>query len=228
MFRHFAPTGEVYRYITLGGTELRDCRTLHFIDERLTLGAISFEADDDRYPAAHATANRLRGAGPNVEVVHDNFFRGFTRANGDRRHLFFADFENRCAFTDYDLLFGRMFRREQICENDLLLITSYLGGRMKNLDQRIEQEYDPEFRILGVTSAADKHVVFRACHPSFTLCRALRDADMQDVLDVRCFGFVAYMDTSPMGLYGYTIGRGVTRLREFLNAPRLELYGRAW
>ena len=76
--------------------------------------------------------------GLNVELIHGSLFQGFTRTNTDRRHLFFIDFTRRCAFTEYDRLFGRMFRKGYICENDILLITSFLGGRKKNLGERIE------------------------------------------------------------------------------------------
>src|SRR5947209_5394219 len=87
MFRLYAPPSVTYQYVTLGGTELRDCRTLHFIDNRLTQDAVSFEAADDRYPLAQATADHLRASGPVVEVMHDNLFQGFNRADPARRHL---------------------------------------------------------------------------------------------------------------------------------------------
>jgi hypothetical protein len=228
MFRHHAPPAEVYQYVTLGGTELRDARTVNFIDGRLLEGAVSFEEDPERFALANAMARRLQPAGPRVQVIQGSLFEGFTRANTERRHLFFVDFECRCAFSDFHLLFSRMFRRECICANDLLLITSFIGGRKPNLRQQVEQEYDPEFRILGIQSPRDKQATFRACHPSFTLYRGLADAGMQDTLEVDCFGFVSYLDSSPMGVYGYSIGPGRTDLRAFLDAPRFELYGPTW
>jgi hypothetical protein len=225
-FRHHAPQDEVYQYVTLGGTELRDVRTVHFIDPHLTDGAVSFEEDPARFALAQATAERLLASGPLVTVEHDSLFAGFRRPICNRRHLFFVDFEARCAFSDYDRLFGRMFRRGYILENDILLITSFIGGRQRR--ERMEKEYDPEFRILNVQTARHRYSIFRECHPSFTLYRALREADLQDQLAVECFGFVAYLDSSPMGVYGYTIRGGRTDLRAFLNAPRFELYGRTW
>jgi len=226
MFRHHVPPAELYQYVTLGGTELRDARTVNFIDARLLEGAVSFEEDADRFALAQATAARLREGGLTVEVTHDSLFGGFTRPNVDRRHIFFVDFEGRCAFADYDRLFGKMFRKGYICENDILVITSFIGGRKKDLWKSVEEEYDSEFRILGVRSLKDKQDTFRACHPSFTLYRALRDADLQDDLAVECFGFVSYLDSSPMGVYGYSIVPGRTDFRAFVRAPRFELYGR--
>ncbi len=228
MFRHCAPPAEVYQYVTLGGTELRDARTVNFIDARLLAGAVSFEEDADRYALARATAKQLQEGGLTVEVMHDSLFGGFTRINTERRHLFFVDFEGRCAFSDYHQHFGRMFRKGHICEDDILLITSFIGGRKKDLWKSVEDEYDSEFRILGVRSSKEKQATFRACHPSFTLYRALREADLQDELAVECFGFVAYLDTSPMGVYGYSIRPGRTDFRAFVKAPRFELYGRTW
>ena len=225
MFRHFAPSDQVYQYVTLGGTELRDVRSISFVDARLLVGAVSFEENDVRFPLAQAAAERLRESGIDIEVTHDSLFRGFTRTNPDCRHLFFADFEGRCAFADYDKVFGRMFRKGYICENDILLITSFIGGRQKR--ERIDEVYDPEFRILDLRSSSARHAVFRACHPSFTLYRALRDADLQDDLAIECFGFVSYMGTSPMGVYGYSISPGRTDLRSFINAPRFETYGKS-
>jgi hypothetical protein len=228
MFRHHAPPAEVYQYVTLGGTELRDARTVNFIDDRILEGAVSFEEDTDRFEMADAMARRLQTEGPKVQVIQGSLFEGFTRTNTERRHLFFVDFECRCAFSDFHLLFSRMFRRECICVNDLLIVTSFIGGRKPNLRQQVEEEYDPEFRILGIQSSQDKQATFRVCHPSFTLYRGLADAGMQDTLDVNCFGFVAYLDTSPMGVYGYTVGEGQTDIREFVNTPRFELYGTEW
>ncbi len=228
MFRHHALPTENYQYVTLGGTELRDARTMHFIDARLLQGAVTFEEDDDRFPLAQATAQRLQQGGLTVEVTHESIFEAFTRTNAERRHLFFFDFEGRCAFSDYHRLFGRMFRKGHISENDILLITSFIGGRKKDLWKSVADEYDAEFRILDVRSAKDKQDTFRACHPSFTLYRALRDADLQDELAVECFGFVSYLDSSPMGVYGYSIRSGQTDFRAFVKAPRFELYGKSW
>jgi len=227
MFRHYSTPGEAYQYVTLGGTELQDVRSIDFIDRLLLEGSLSFENDDVRFPLAQATARRFQEAGLSIKIVHDSLFGGFQRTNAERRHLFFVDFEGRCAFSDYHRLFGRMFRKAYICENDILLITSFLGGRKKW--ERIEQEYDPEFRILGIHSSTDKQVTFRACHPSFTLRRALREANMQDELAVECFGFVAYKDPdrSPMGVYGYVIRQGRTDLRTFLRAPQFEIRRKA-
>jgi hypothetical protein len=223
MFRHYSAPGEAYQYVTLGGTELRDVRSIEFIDRRILEGALSFEDNDERFALAQATARRFQEAGLSIEVVHESLFDGFQRALAEHRHLFFVDFEGRCAFSDYHRQFGRMFRKQFIRENDILLITSFLGGRKKW--ERIEEEYDPEFRILGIHSSTDKQDTFRVCHPSFTLRRALREANMQDELAVECFGFVAYKDPdrSPMGICGYVIRQGRTDLRTFLRVPQFEI-----
>jgi hypothetical protein len=228
MFRLFAPTDQLYKYVTFGGTELRDTRTVHFIDSRLLESAVSFEAEDARYKLAAKTADGLRAGGPDVEVINDNFFEAFTRPNTESRHCFFIDFEGRCAFSDIHVPFSRMFRKDYIAEDDFLLITSFLGGRKKNLWEEVAKEYDAEFRILGITKLEEKKAIYRACHPSFTLRRALAEVGMQDELAITCFGFVAYLDTSPMGVYGYSIGTGRTELHAFLNTPRFELYGPSW
>src|SRR5438270_12521151 len=93
MFRHHAPPEEAYQYVTLGGTELRDARTMHFIDARLLEGAVSFEEDPKRYALAQTTAARLQEGGLALQVMHGSLFAGFTRPIADRRHLFFIDSE---------------------------------------------------------------------------------------------------------------------------------------
>src|SRR5436309_1660048 len=71
--RHHAQRGE-YRYVTLGGTELKDAQSLHFIDPLLIGRAISFETEESREAIALQTSRQLSKLGVNIEVVGQNIF----------------------------------------------------------------------------------------------------------------------------------------------------------
>ena len=201
-----------YRYVTLGGTEFRDFQSLLFIDPQLVSSAVSFEDDEDRFPIAEATAATLAGRGLSIEVIKGDVF-GFHR-NSDEPHLFFVNLEGTCALSDYHLRFGDLLSKQVLREGDTLFITSYLG---RNIGwQRLFNAFDGEFRTLGVTEARAKKEWFRPAHPSFTLFRALAQADLLDELALRCIGCVEYRDRSPMAVYGYYLTLGRTAFAEFI------------
>ena len=83
--RHYALDSS-YRYVTLGGTELRDVQSIHFIEPRLASRALSLENNHERYTLAEATAKRVRDVGLVVETVEHDFF-DFER-DSDEPHLF--------------------------------------------------------------------------------------------------------------------------------------------
>jgi hypothetical protein len=203
-----------YCYVTLGGTELRDIQSMRFIDKHLCTAVDSFETDEDRYPLAIETAKRLkREFTLNADVHPDNLF-DFVRKD-DAPHLFFLDLEGTCALADYHVRFAELIRRQVLRVGDAFFITSYLGLRVGW--NRLFDTFDGEFRLLGANTAPQMQAVFKRAHPSFTLFRALREADFQNEVELRCIGSITYRDTSPMGLYGYTIAEGTTSFRDFVN-----------
>ncbi len=205
-----------YRYVTLGGTELRDVQSMFFIDPRLTGSAISLENNRERFALAEVMASRVRNEGLVIETVQRDFF-DFERS-GDEPHFFFLDLEGICGSADYPLRFADMFRKGTLRENDTMLITSYLG-RNPGWD-KLFRAFDAEFRILGLIDSATKRTWYRRAHPSFTLFRGLAQANLQDEIALTCFGCVEYRDKSPMGLYGYVVQEGITAFPSFVrNTP---------
>jgi len=213
--RHYALVNR-YRYVTLGGTELRDVLTMFFIDPELASRAVSFESNHERYLLAERAAQRVQSVEFKVETVERDFF-DFER-DGNEPHLFFLDLEGICGSADYPLRFAEMFRKGILKENDTIFITSYLGRNPGW--NRLFQGFDAEFRILGIGDSNEKKTLYRRAHPSFTLFRALSRADLQNELSLNCFGCVEYRDTSPMGLYGYVVAEGFTLFPSFIrNTP---------
>ncbi len=209
---HAQPTS--YQYVTLGGTEFRDAVSLHFVDPELLGQALSFEGHGGRFTIASETAARLREGGMQIEVRRGNILTTFTRQS-ETPHLFFIDLLGICAFGDYVERFGVMFQNETIRERDCLLITSYLPARVGW--PRVYTTFEGEFRLLGAGTVAEKKTCYTRHHPSFTLYRALRRVDLQDTLALTCFGGVAYRGKSSMGVFGYTVEPGSTRLDTFAN-----------
>ncbi len=165
---------------------------------------------------ARQTAQTLQASGVQIEVRRGDIFSGFTRET-DARHIFFIDLLGICAFGNYVELFGAMFQNLTIRENDCLMITSFLPPRVGW--SRVYQAFDGEFRLFVRSTVAEKQQCYMRLHPSFTLYRALQRVDLQDTLSLTCFGGVAYASKSPMGVYGYTIGAGETRLTDFACSP---------
>jgi len=206
------PQQPSYRYVTLGGTELRDLQSLRFIDPKLLGRAISFESEEDRFAIARETANKLGDRGLPIQLVEGDIFD--YKRDSDETHLFFVDLEGTCILSNYHVLFANLLSDEVLREGDALLITSYLG---RNIGwQKLFNAFNGEIRNLGITDAASKRQWFRRAHPSFTLFRALSEADLQDELAFRCFGCVEYRDRSPMAVYGYCIHAGRTNFVDFI------------
>src|SRR5688500_14123846 len=86
--------GAGYQYVTLGGTELRDIAYLEFVDSLLTVGAVSYEADRERFKLAEESAVRMRATGKLLSVRNEDFFQ--YRRTADIPHLFFLDLEGMC------------------------------------------------------------------------------------------------------------------------------------
>jgi hypothetical protein len=204
--RHWAADRD-YSYSTLGGTELRDVLSLSYIDPGLLAPATAFEREADRHEHATRTAMRLSSRAK-VNVVRGNIFE--TSRPNDSPHICFVDLEGACEGADFPERFADLLQREVLREGDALFVTSYLGRNPGY--ERIFERYDGEFRVLGISDRAEKRRVYRRAHPSFTLFRALVRADLAGELELRCIGCIDYRDSSPMGLYGYTLGRGSTRL----------------
>jgi hypothetical protein len=200
--------------MTLGGTELRDIQSLHFVDNQLCMTIDSCETEAERYPLALETAARLKKDFGFDVRMHDNNLFDFS-SRSDEKHLFFVDLEGTCALADYHVRFADLIRRQILRVGDALFITSYLGLRMGW--NRLFDTFDGEFRLLGASTPRQMRTVFQQAHPSFTLFRALREADFQNEIELRCIGAITYYDTSPMGLYGYTIAEGTTSFRDFVN-----------
>jgi len=213
--RHFgsAPT---YCYVTLGGTDLQDVQDVWFVDSKLAVEAVSYEALPERAALAERTSAFLKEQGVDVQTIKGDFF-DFVRKR-DEPHIFFLDLEGICIGGDYDRRFGEMFSTQRFREHDAIFITSYLGRNPGW--PRLFEMFDGEFRVLGLTDDADKRACYRRAHPSFTLYRGLARMDLHGELELECFGCLEYRDTSTMGVYGYCVRGGQTDFARFVsNAP---------
>lgn len=210
--RHYARRAD-YTYVTLGGTELRDCESLFFIDPCLITSSQSYEQEHDRHALAVATKNRLAAKSIIVEVIHGDLFEKFTR-NSERPHIFFFDFEGIFG-TGFDQIVSDLFQGRVIREGDTVFVTSYLG---RNVGYRkIFEGLLGEFSVLGASDEGTRKELYRWCHPTFTLYRGLEMAGFATALSLKCFGCVHYNDTSPMGVWGYQIEAGKTQFARFVN-----------
>jgi hypothetical protein len=118
-----------------------------------------------------------------------------------------------------------MIRNNALREGDGLLVTSHLGHNPGY--EKTFQSLAHEFELLGVTAREDKRDLYRRAHPSFTIYRALGEANFRDEMCVRCFGFVEYYHTSPMGLYGYALSQGPTSFRDLIrDTPQFDIKSR--
>jgi hypothetical protein len=207
-----------YRYVTLGGTELTDIRNLNFIDETLTTLVVSFETNRKRLTLAQEAATLLKHSrGISIKISAGDIFD--YKRDGDEPHIFFIDLEGicqACSSSDYPRRFADMFRRETLKEGDALFITSYLG-RNKGWE-RLFETYQAEFCLLQLSGNTEKREWYRKAHPSFTLYRALTDADLTGELALSCFGSVEYRGSSTMGLYGYSLSGGNTDFTTFIRS----------
>jgi hypothetical protein len=200
--------GPPHHYVTLGGSELKDIRNLSFVGKELVDGATTYEQDSTRFRFAEKTSASLLDRIA-IVCVHGDIFE-FRRAT-DQPHLVFIDLEGTCRAADYVEKFSRFFRDGVLKPADGLLITSYLGRNPGW--SRVLGAYDAEFRILGITGTDAQKWWYRRAHPAFALFRALERAGMLTTVRVDCVGCVLYADNSPMGLYGYALTAGKTKLR---------------
>ena len=207
-------------FVTLAGTELGDVRALHFIDPGLVMHAIAFESNRERHELAKQSETTMRDAGISLTVSAANLF-DYERLN-DSPHIFFIDGLGIFAWADYDARIGKMFQQQTIKEGDCLLITSHLGHR-PGIDD-IQKTFSGELSVLGVSTDEDVARLFRRAHPSFTLFRALTKYRLAQELKLRCFGCIKYRDTTPMGIYGYTVGAGATDLRELVEDTKTSYF----
>ena len=213
--RHHAHNGQ-FQYITLGGTELRDIQSLHYVDHQCTCCIISFEFGKSEYELACGTRDRVHAIGLQVDVRRGDIFK-FQRG-GHEPHLFFIDLKGCCVLSEYDEKFAGLLSDEHIRPGDSLFITSHLGARRGWTT--LLAEYAEELDTLEVAGMANRRLCFRRCHPSFTLFRALHLIGFQSVIGLRCFACVEYRDKTPMALFGYTITQGTTTFLELVqNAP---------
>jgi hypothetical protein len=217
-----APSKFSYRYITLGGTELKDIQSMFFVDPTITLNSVTFELKPERHALALETVGRLNEKGCKVEAHKRDIFTFFRDSNAVQPHIFFIDLEGICSGADYPRRFGALFANEIMKEGDILLITSYLG---RNFGwKRIYKNYDAEFRMLNATNEKLKQQFYRAAHPSFTLYRGLHSRNLCDEIKAECLGCITYFDSSPMAIYGYSFNSGSTDLTEFIHkTPRFNI-----
>lgn len=204
-----------YCYVTLGGTELRDIKSLGFVDISLMSSVWSYETKKGRFESAKARATELVTCGIHVDLRHATLWSH--KRSSDLPHIFFIDLEGVCAWSDYDQRFAELFQNEIIREGDCLLVTSHLGHNPGA--PAIRQHFGGEFAVLGIDDSNPEVVrnVYRRAHPTMTLFKALSLNGIQSELSVRCFGMVKYRDTTPMGIYGYAIGTGATDLSSFVD-----------
>lgn len=201
-----------YHYVTLAGTELKDCQSLNFIDPKLAASIVSFEQEAARHEFAVSSAAKLNSSGVVVNIKKGDIF-DFTREY-EEPHLFFFDFEGICCLGDLHLRFGELFLDGRLREDDTVFVTSYLGRNL-GWDKMLSM-FDSEFRVLGVTDVGMKKRLYRRAHPSFTLYRGLSHAGMQGDLSLKSIGCIEYHDTSAMGVYGFALQKGFTDFSEFI------------
>jgi hypothetical protein len=201
--------GASHHYVTLGGSELTDVRNLAFVGRELIASATSFEENRSRAAHAEHMRERLRDKIDVTTVTRDVFEY---RRSVEAPHLIFIDLEGACRAADYVDKFARFFNEGVLQPGDGLFVTSYLGRNPGW--HRVLRGYDTEFRILGISDTDAQKRWYRRAHPSFTLFRALDRVGLVPTIRLTSVGCVLYTDGSPMGLYGYALRAGETKLRE--------------
>jgi hypothetical protein len=213
--RHHAAEGQ-FQYVTLGGTELRDIQSLHYIDGGCTSTIVSYELKKTEHDLALTTRTRLQGVGLLVDVRRGDIF-SFERLS-DEPHLFFLDLKGCCVLSEYDEQIAAWLRDNHLRSGDSLLITSHLGAR-RGWDNLLP-EFTDEFETLEVNGEQEQKRCFRRSHISFTLFRALDLIGYQHEISLQCFGCVEYRDRSPMSIVGYLLTEGTTSFHDLVrNAP---------
>lgn len=201
-----------FQYITLGGTELRDIQSLHYVDDQCTSGIVSFEVHTAEYKLACETRDRVMAFGLQVDIRRGDIFK-FERTS-DEPHLFFLDVKGSFVRSEYDAKLAELLSDDQIRPGDSLFITSHLGFR-KGWEELLA-DYAAELDTLQLAGIEERKLCFRRAHASFTLFRALNRIGYQNAIELRCFGCIQYRDKSPMSIFGYTIGEGTTSFAEFV------------
>jgi hypothetical protein len=202
-----------YKYVTLGGTELRDIQMIYLIDPLLVTSPTSFEDSKERYPIAVESAEQLKARGCVIQVIPENVFE-YTR-NDEDPHIFFFDTLGIFAWADYHERLGEMFQDGTIRQGDLFLVTSHLGHNPGWA--AVYKKFDGEYRLLKISDTAQKQLLYRRAHPSFTVYKALAYAGMTKDLSLTCIGCVGYFGSSPMGVWGYIVRPGSTNFLQFIN-----------
>jgi hypothetical protein len=202
-----------YKYVTLGGTELRDIQMVYRIDPALATSPTSFEELKERYTIALQSADLLKARGCDIQVLHENVFQ-YSR-NDEGPHIFFFDTLGIFAWADYDERLGEMFQNGTIQEGDLFLVTSHLGHNPGW--RKVYEKFDGEFRYLRISDPEKKRLLYRCAHPSFTVYKALEYAGMTGDLLLTCIGCVGYFGRSPMGVWGYIVKSGSTNFKQFID-----------
>src|SRR5207249_4008866 len=88
-----------YKYVTLGGTELRDIQLVYLIDPLLATSPTSFETSKERYAIAVESAEQLKARGCVIQILHENVFDYSCTDNAP--HIFFFDTLGIFAWSDY-------------------------------------------------------------------------------------------------------------------------------
>lgn len=225
LFNSYPVNGKQLSYITLGGTEMFDVVLLNWIEKTFCESALSYETNADRYKLAVDTANRLKARGINIEVREESIF-DYRRIN-EYAHLFFIDLTGVLKhepFTDY---FHDWFDTNTIRAGDFIFITSYLGRNPGW--EKVLEPFDPEFRSLRVDQNMRRRTIYQVAHPLFVLLRALRRCKLEKELQLDCFAYIKYKDTSPMGLYGIAVTEGQTILSNLVSrVPVMDFIKKDW
>lgn len=201
-----------FRYVTLGGTELRDIQSLHYVDGTCAAGIVSYEFQDAECDFARSTSARLQQVGVNVEIRQGNIF-SFERQS-EEPHLFFIDLKGCCALADYDEQFASLLSGGHVRLGDSILVTSHLGARRGW--NTLLTAFGAELDALEVQGIHARKLWFRRAHPTFTLFRALHRIGYHREIRLNCFGCVEYRDKSPMSILGYTVTNGTTSFPELV------------
>jgi hypothetical protein len=209
--RHYAVEGK-FHYVTLGGTELRDIQSLHYIDDGCAAGIVSYELKRTEHDLALTTCARLQGVGLQIEVRRGDIF-SFERVS-DEPHLFFIDLKGCCVFEQYYKPISQWLLNDHLRPGDSLLITSHLGFR-GGWDKYLPA-FSAQFETLEINGEQEQKRCFRRSHISFTLFQALDRIGYQHEISLKCFGCVEYRDRSPMSIVGYSLSEGTTTFHDLV------------
>jgi hypothetical protein len=213
--RHHSGAGQ-FHYVTLGGTELRDIQSLHYINAGAVSGVVSYESKKALCTLAQGTGTRLKSVGLKIDIRRGDIF-SFKRVNAEP-HLFFIDVKGSFVRKEYDEKVAEWLVNDHVRPGDSLLITSHLGARHGWVT--LLDDFTEELDTLEAAGEDNRKLCFRRSHPSFTLFRALNRIGYQSAIALHCFGCIEYRDKSPMSIFGYTVAEGKTSFLDLVrNAP---------